>query len=520
MAELPGRGAVTFLFTDIEGSTGLVKRLRERWDEVLSVHRSVLREAFADHRGHEVDTQGDSFFVVFSSAREALLAAVQAQRALLAQPWPGGAEVRVRMGIHTGQAVLTDGRYTGLAVHRAARIGSAGHGGQVLVSQATQTLLEDEEQDLGIVLQDLGEQRLKDLERPVRLYQVTAEGLPTEFPPLRHEAALAQAAEAALSPPTFGRRRLLVAAAGVAVLALAVVAALLLRGSGAVVTVRPNSVGVIDPKKNAVVDQLAVGVRPGPLTAGGGAIWVANLDDRTLTRIDPRNRSVVRSISLQRTPTGVAFGEGSVWVANGLLGTIQRVDPQFDSVGDPIDIGVGRSDTAAVAIGFGSVWFVSGNSNVVRLDPVSEEITTRFFSGFAPSGIAVGGQSVWVANRGSNDVWRFSPSTNERIDDISVSPEPAAITTGAGAVWVADAGFDAVTRIDPFSGSTTPIFVGRQPSAIAYGAGSVWVANRGDGTVSRIDPARNHVTATIRVGNAPEGIVVHDNLVWLAVQAD
>ena len=146
MAELP-TGAVTFLFTDIEGSTRLVKQLRGRYDEVLAEHQRLLRAAFAAHGGYEVDTQGDSFFVAFSSARDALLAAVEGQLALLSHPWTDGVQVKVRMGLHTGQARASEGRYTGLAVHRAARIGAAGHGGQILVSQATQTLLEDEEED-------------------------------------------------------------------------------------------------------------------------------------------------------------------------------------------------------------------------------------------------------------------------------------------------------------------------------------------------------------------------------------
>src|SRR4051812_37737904 len=183
MDDLP-RGAVTFLFTDIEGSTRLVKQLREGYGEVLAAHQHLLREAFAQHDGHELDTQGDAFFIAFASAREAVLAAVEGQRALSRYPWPGGAVVKVRMGIHTGQAAPVDGRYTGMAVHRAARICAAGHGGQVLVSQATQTLLEDEEEDLAVGLDDLGAQRLKDLDRPVQLYQVAGPGLESDFPPI------------------------------------------------------------------------------------------------------------------------------------------------------------------------------------------------------------------------------------------------------------------------------------------------------------------------------------------------
>jgi predicted ATPase/class 3 adenylate cyclase/DNA-binding CsgD family transcriptional regulator len=176
MSTLPG-GAVTFVFTDIEGSTRLVKALRERYAEVLAGHRRLVRAAIAAHAGHEVDTQGDAFFAAFGSAKQAVLCALDIQRALAAYDWPGGLPVRVRIGIHTGQAVPAGGAYTGLAVHRAARICAASHGGQVLISQATQTLIEDEEEELGFTLADLGEYRLKDLDRPVRLFELTAAGL-------------------------------------------------------------------------------------------------------------------------------------------------------------------------------------------------------------------------------------------------------------------------------------------------------------------------------------------------------
>jgi class 3 adenylate cyclase len=142
------RETATFLFTDIEESTGLLKRLRERYAEVLGQHQLLLREAFARHAGHEVDTQGDAFFFAFRRARDAILAAVDGQRALAAHDWPEGGEIRVRMGMHTGEALVDSGRYTGVAVHRAARIGAAGHGGQVLLSQATHTIVHDEEEEL------------------------------------------------------------------------------------------------------------------------------------------------------------------------------------------------------------------------------------------------------------------------------------------------------------------------------------------------------------------------------------
>jgi predicted ATPase/class 3 adenylate cyclase/DNA-binding CsgD family transcriptional regulator len=181
---LPG-GTVTFVFTDIEGSTRLVKALRDRYAEVLAGHRRLVRAAIAAHAGYEVDTQGDAFFAAFGSARQAVLCALEIQRALAAQDWPGGARVRVRIGVHTGQAEPARGGYTGLAVHRAARICAAAAGGQVLVSQPVRDLIEDEEEGegLGFALVDAGEVRLKDLDRPVRLFQLAAPGLDLGPPP-------------------------------------------------------------------------------------------------------------------------------------------------------------------------------------------------------------------------------------------------------------------------------------------------------------------------------------------------
>jgi class 3 adenylate cyclase len=179
---LPG-GVVTFLFSDIEGSTRLVKALRERYPQVLAEYRRLVRAAVIAHGGHEVDTQGDGFFVAFGGAWQAVACALAVQRALAAHPWPAGAPVRVRIGVHTGEAVLTGQGYSGVAVHRAARICAVAGGGQVLVSQATQAVIADqEEDDVGFALVDAGEYRLKDLDWPVRLYQLAAPGLDTASP--------------------------------------------------------------------------------------------------------------------------------------------------------------------------------------------------------------------------------------------------------------------------------------------------------------------------------------------------
>src|SRR4029453_13512472 len=136
-------GTVTFLFTDIEGSTQLLKQLAGDYGEMLAEHQRILRAAFEGHGGWEVDTQGDSFFVAFRRAKDAVAAAVAAQRDLATHPWPHGVELLVRMGLHTGEPQVGEQRYVGIGVHKAARIGAAGHGGQVLLSSTTRELTED-----------------------------------------------------------------------------------------------------------------------------------------------------------------------------------------------------------------------------------------------------------------------------------------------------------------------------------------------------------------------------------------
>ncbi len=177
-------GTVTFLFTDIERSTYLLERLGDRYADVLAEYQRLLRTTYQEHGGQEVNTPGDGYFAVFHRARDALLAAVAAQRALMGRPWPEGARVGVRMALHTGEPLSRDTGYVGMDVHRAARMCAAAHGGQVLLSQTTWDLVAG---DLpkGTSLRDLGEHRLKDLGLPQRMYQIVAADLAAEFPPLR-----------------------------------------------------------------------------------------------------------------------------------------------------------------------------------------------------------------------------------------------------------------------------------------------------------------------------------------------
>jgi class 3 adenylate cyclase len=197
--ELP-TGTVTFLLTDIEGSTELLRRLGEHWPRVVGEHKRLLREAVGGAGGREVDSRGEEVFFAFRRAQDALEAAVAAQRSLASHSWPDGAAVHVRMGIHTGEPALgDDGGYLGIDVHRTARICAAGHGGQVLVSEATRALA----LDTGVHFVDLGEYQFRGFARAERVYQLAAEGLGERFPSLRTDSA----------PPFAGKERSLAKAA-------------------------------------------------------------------------------------------------------------------------------------------------------------------------------------------------------------------------------------------------------------------------------------------------------------------
>lgn len=210
---------MTFLFSDVDGSTEMVKRLGAGYAEVLAEHRRLLRSEFMRHHGKEVDTQGDAFCIAFGSAKDAVLAAVAAQRAIAAHDWNEGIAPRVRMGLHTCEPHESDEGYVGVGLHRAARICTLGHGGQVLLSRSTAGIADDHE-IVGVSAHDLGDQTLKDFDRPERVYQLAVDGLPSEFPPLRtatEQAPLTGTVTIVmsegrgvirlfreLSPPTFG----------------------------------------------------------------------------------------------------------------------------------------------------------------------------------------------------------------------------------------------------------------------------------------------------------------------------
>jgi YVTN family beta-propeller protein len=339
---------------------------------------------------------------------------------------------------------------------------------------------------------------------------------------LAQDESLGAPARPVPTPAQARRRSLALGAAGLLAAAVALVLFLTRDDSvGGLAEVRPNHVGVIDPGTNTVVAAIPVGIRPGPLGAAAGSVWVGNVRDRNLTRIDARRRSVTAAVSLgDRTPTGIALGAGAVWVAHGLRGELSRVDPQFLRVTDTLRLAT-RSSNGSVAFGEGHVWAVYGDSTLARVQPQDVREAGSALVAAVPSAVAVSGRAVWVVSSDANVVQRFDADTFSEgpIREVNVGQHPVAIAVGEGALWVANRGDDTVTRIDPNTGATLDIRVGDEPNGLAVGEGAVWVSAAGGATVSRIDPATNEVVRTIELGHPAAGIVVTEGLVWVAVQA-
>jgi class 3 adenylate cyclase len=196
-------GTVTFVFSDVEGSTELLKRLGDAYATLIADHRRIVRETFGAHGGVEIDAQGDAFFFAFARARDAAVAAVEAQRRHEQHTWPNGERVRVRMGLHTGEPAVGEEGYLGLDVVRAARIGAAGQGGHILLSETTRALL-GSTLPVGVSVHPMGERRLKDIDEPERVYELVIDGL--EQPGAKPPAADAASPSASVDQSDFDDR--------------------------------------------------------------------------------------------------------------------------------------------------------------------------------------------------------------------------------------------------------------------------------------------------------------------------
>jgi class 3 adenylate cyclase/streptogramin lyase len=512
MTTLP-TGTVTFLFSDVEGSTQLQRTLGSRYREVAETHRRLLEEAFGAHGGTVVDRQTESFFCVFRRARDGVAAAAAAQRTVALEAWPDGARVSVRMGIHAGEPEVAGDRYVGLAVSRAARICAAAHGGQVLLSSSARALLADDDR---AALRSLGAHRLKDFPAPEPLYQLVVDGLPTSFP----------------RPRTEGRRnrtKLSVFVGVAALLAVAIAATLvvLLRGPSTT-ALGAMSLGVVDPASNRLVGQADVGFRSSLIAAGAGAIWVADPSGGTVVRFDPA--TMARSsfgLGVGTIPTGLAAGDGAVWVG-GISGDGRRLvvlelGPELGELRRQIVLdrrSSGSFDPAfnalVLTVGPTAVWTLElGLGRVSRIDPATGRVTA-VADGLDASSIAVDRSAAWLGGRAG--VTRIDPVTGSILAAVPISgvvdSQATAIETGLGDVWYTGSAQPGLVRISESANAvagSTP--VGRGPSGVTVGAGSMWVASSGDGTIARVGAA-GASDRTIELGSPLGGVVFYRGRVW------
>ena len=266
-----------------------------------------------------------------------------------------------------------------------------------------------------------------------------------------------------------------------------------------------------------------MGIQPGAITFGSGSLWVANVDDQTVSRIDPRPLRMLRYLPVGGQPTGIAAGANAIWVVESDPGastvSVRRVDPEFNDIGPAVPIrNVVPGGPGAVAAHNNNVWVAPSSGLLTRLNPTTARVAHQVDPQAGPAAVALSDNVVWVSDDEANNVIRID--STGLLTPIPVGNGPVGIAAGEGGVWVADSLDDTVTRIDPNAQAVTAtIRVGLSPAGVTVGDGSVWVANSGDGTVTRINPRTDKVLATITVGGSPQAITIANGRAWVTVDA-
>jgi YVTN family beta-propeller protein len=370
--------------------------------------------------------------------------------------------------------------------------------------------------------------RLQELERSILRHDTSLEAPAPPPPPIDLDQQRSSRAELHPSRP---RKRALAGVVGVVVLVIAAALVAALRDNSRTaqkpVVLTGDSVAVIDPATNLIIDEVPVGARPSGIAEGEGSIWVANRDDNTLLRIDPRSRTVVRIIGLAVEPREVAVAGQSVWVASQAGDAVLRVDPGINEVVGRISLGQGREVCCGLdlATGGGAIW-VSYHGRLSRIDAATHTVETRRDGGV--KSIAFGHGALWVMTATSR-IERIDPDTNSVLDRISLSGVGqtnwggAAVAVGAGAVWTSTDVTKTLWKIDPATGEFSGrVRLGRPAVGVAFGEGAVWVVGN-DGTLLRVDPKSERVVRTIRLGvyaaqeSAWAPVAVGQGAVWVPV---
>jgi class 3 adenylate cyclase len=528
-------GTVTFLFTDIEGSTELLKRLgRDQYEVVLAEHAELLRASVAAHDGRVVDTQGDSMFCVFPSARDAVSAAIEAQRALGGHTWPEQVAVRVRMGLHSSEPKASDERYVGIGVHRAARIGSAAHGGQILMSETARALVADDLPGL-VSIRDLGVHRLKDIDEPVRLHQVLASELQERFPAPR-----------TVRPRLSGRARLVLAAAALVAAGGGTAAVLLTTSSASAKPVRlvANSIAVLDPTSGRPVGSIPLGFAPTSVAARGDQVWVLNWRGRTAVAIDPHTLRVVQTVGIDGDPDAQYAADDKEWVTvpggvdeiDNDGGTITRLWPRARAPAADNNPNNGLVCTPSIAGAGRRVW-VSEGRHVAVIDASSGNVLHK--STFPPVPGAADGVGCYtlMSTPGRLFAVRFPDLSFGPVDPDAGTYTPVASNigdifgssswaAGFGVFWLANAKSDIDTSATPgvvsrFNLTTGNLLSKTQlPSAGSVTtdpATGVWQIESLNGKIANLDPRNGQVRRTFLIHHVGSAVGVGHGRVWVGL---
>jgi YVTN family beta-propeller protein len=501
----------TFLIADVRGYTLFTQ---ERGDEAATKlaarFADVAREVVKEHGGSVIELRGDEALAVFNSARQAILAASQAQDRFLEEtiadpsfPLPVG------IGLDAGEAVPLEAGYRGGALNLAARLCGRAGPGEVLASQGVVHLARKVE---GVRYVDGGNLHLKGLAEPVRVFRAISE----EHDPAVEFRRLAPKRPAKGPAPIRAARRHPIAAMVVAlamVAAAAVPTTIALRG-GTDETIVGDAVAIIDLESGDLIDNVPLDSRPGAVATGAGSVWVTLPDRGKVVEIDPQEPPhVIDTVDVGADPVGIAVGADSVWVANGGSSTVSRITN--NEVVHTIEV---PGAPAAIAVNDEGVWVADSLGDTVTLiDPETDEVVGSVPVGDRPVDLADDGGELWVANATSGDV--SSVIGRDGGPPVDVGEGPQAVAVGRDGVYVANFLDGTVSRIDPDTTSTDTTRVGESPIDLEFGGGFLWVSQGSEGSIKRVTP-QSDAADTIPIGSYAGSLAVTDAALWVSVRGE
>jgi peptide/nickel transport system substrate-binding protein len=509
----PHGGIRTFLIADVRGYTLFTQ---ERGDEAAAKlaarFAGIAREVVEDHGGIVIELRGDEALAVFDSARQAIRAAVDAQKRFLEETVADRAfPLPVGIGLDAGEAVPIESGYRGGALNLAARLSGRAGPGETLASQGVVHLARRVE---GVRYVDRGDLHLKGLADPVRVFRVISE----EGDPAERMRQLAPRPARAPAPIRLARRHPAVAVivALALIAAVAVPATIALRGGGSGERIVGDALALIDLDTGKLAGSVPLESRPGDVAVGEGGVWVTLPDRGAVVQIDPETMSVRDTVPVGADPSGIAVGGGSVWVSNSGSSTLSRISPETNSVVQTIEVPGGP---AGLAVGREGVWVANSvNDSISHIDLETGKLVATIGVGDQPVDLAIDNQGVWVANAASGTVSRIDPARDLAVQRIEVGHGPQAIVAHSDGIWVANVLDGTVSRIDPDTNAVVQtIPVGRAPAGVALARGSVWVSDGSQGSMTRVEPQSGSVT-TIPLGSHSGSFTAGGGTLWVSVR--